>query len=166
MAGTPSLVTIAGFGLAGTGIWLITRAEEGNRPQGLGMALISGLGFAGYFLCIKRAGDGSPLWIAGLSRACSLVVTGIIVALWARKTRILQADIRLALLTGAIDVTGSALFVHALQNGRLDSVVVLSSLYPAFTVLLARLVLKEHLPGWKVVGMLAALAAVPMIALR
>jgi len=42
--------------------------------------------------------------------------------------------------------------------------VVLSSLYPAITVLLARVFLHERLTPWKMVGMLATLAAVPMIA--
>ena len=77
-----------------------------------------------------------------------------------------RPDIRLAIFAGCIDVTGSALFVRAVQTGRLDTVVVLSSLYPAVTVLLAWLVLKEHLLRWKLVGMFAALLAVPMIALR
>ena len=63
-------------------------------------------------------------------------------ALW--KLRISRPDIRMAIFTGCIDVSGSALFVRAMQTGRLDSVVVLSSLYPAVTVLLARFVLKEH----------------------
>jgi drug/metabolite transporter (DMT)-like permease len=43
---------------------------------------------------------------------------------------------------------------------------VLSSLYPAITVLLARLFLREHFTRWKAVGILAALLAVPMIALQ
>jgi drug/metabolite transporter (DMT)-like permease len=42
---------------------------------------------------------------------------------------------------------------------------VLSSLYPAITVLLARFILKEHFTRWKTLGLLAALLAVPMIAL-
>jgi drug/metabolite transporter (DMT)-like permease len=41
---------------------------------------------------------------------------------------------------------------------------VISSLYPAVTVLLARLFLHERFTPWKVIGMMAALAAVPMIA--
>jgi drug/metabolite transporter (DMT)-like permease len=56
------------------------------------------------------------------------------------------------------------LFVRASQSGRLDEAVVISSLYPAVTVLLARLFLHEHFTRWRFVGLLAALAAVPMIA--
>ncbi len=165
-AGAPSMVRIGGFLLAGAGIWLITRPEEGSRPHGLGLAVLSGLGFAGYFLCIKQAGSGSQFWIAGLSRSCSFFLTGAIVVLAGKIPAIVRSDRWLAILTGCIDVSGSALFVRAMQTGRMDSVVVLSSLYPAVTVLLARFVLNEHLPRWKAVGMLAALVAVPMIALR
>jgi drug/metabolite transporter (DMT)-like permease len=67
-------------------------------------------------------------------------------------------------LTGCIDSLGTVLFVRASQTGRLDEAVVISSLYPAVTVLLARLFLKEHFTRWRFVGLLAALAAVPMIA--
>jgi drug/metabolite transporter (DMT)-like permease len=72
--------------------------------------------------------------------------------------------VRWALLTGCVDSIGTVFFVRASQSGRLDEAVVLSSLYPAVTVLLARLLLKEHFTRWRFVGLLAALAAVPMIA--
>jgi drug/metabolite transporter (DMT)-like permease len=75
--GLPGGITVTGFLLAGTGLWLISRPENGVRPEGLGLALLSGIGFAGYFLCIKQAGSGSALWIAGLSRACSFAVTAL-----------------------------------------------------------------------------------------
>jgi drug/metabolite transporter (DMT)-like permease len=67
-------------------------------------------------------------------------------------------------LAGFMDICGSALFIRASQLGRLDVSVVLSSLYPAVTVLLARVFLHERFTRWRAVGMLAALAAVPMIA--
>ena len=56
-------------------------------------------------------------------------------------------------------MTGSVLFIRASQTGRLDTAVVLSSLYPAITVLLARIFLREHFTRWKALGMLAALIA-------
>jgi drug/metabolite transporter (DMT)-like permease len=55
-------------------------------------------------------------------------------------------------------------FIHAAQIGRLDAAVVLSSLYPAVTVVLARIFLHEHFSRSRIIGMLAALAAVPLIA--
>jgi drug/metabolite transporter (DMT)-like permease len=61
-------------------------------------------------------------------------------------------------------MTGSTVFIRASQIGRLDDAVVLSSLYPAVTVLLARIFLHEHFSRTRTIGMVAALAAVPMIA--
>ena len=69
-----------------------------------------------------------------------------------------------AAIAGIFDVIASALFIYASQRGRLDEAVVITSLYPAVTVLLARVFLKEHFSRWKFVGLLAALAAVPLIA--
>lgn len=164
--GLPGFVPVAGFLLAGTGLWLISRPEDGIRPQGLGLALLAGVLFAGYFLCIKRAGEGSALWIAGISRACSFVVTAVIVFSGGKFRGITPKSIGLAAFAGCVDVSGSVLFVRAAQTGRLDTVVVLSSLYPAVTVVLAWLLLREHFSRWKAIGMVAAIAAVPMIALQ
>jgi drug/metabolite transporter (DMT)-like permease len=165
LEGMPGPLRMAGFALAGLGIWLIARPEEGmGRPQGIGLAALAGIGFAGYFLCIKQAGNGSALWFAAVSRAVSFVATGAIV-LMTRQFRPMDArGIRWGILAGVLDVSGSAFFIHASQKGRLDTAVMVSSLYPAFTVLLARIFLKEQFTRWKVTGLLAALLAVPMIA--
>ena len=102
----------------------------------------------------------------GLSRLGSLVLTGVIVLLGRNFRQITRPGVGFGVLAGCLDVTGSALFVRASQTGRLDTAVVLSSLYPAVTVLLARLLLKERFTRWKALGMVAALLAVPMIAWR
>lgn len=164
--GWPGRLTIAGFVLAGVGIWLIARVEDGGvRPEGLGLAVVSGLGFAGFFLCIRQAGDISVLWAAGFSRLASLLATGAFVVATRQFQPLARAGIGLGILAGALDSTGSAVFVRASQAGRLDAAVVISSLYPAVTVLLARFLLDEHLSRWRMVGLLAALLAVPMIAM-
>jgi drug/metabolite transporter (DMT)-like permease len=67
-------------------------------------------------------------------------------------------------LAGFMDISGSALFIRASQAGRMDVAVVLSSLYPAITVVLAGIFLHERFTRWKLAGLLAALAAVPLIA--
>ena len=162
--GPPGRIRTAGFFLAAAGLWLITRSEDGSSPEGVGLAIIAGIGFAGFYLCVRQAGDAPAVWIALLTRTGGLLITGVIVSLQRRFREITGAGVRWAVVTGCIDSLGTMLFVRASQSGRLDEAVVLSSLYPAVTVLLARVFLKERFTRWRFVGLLAALAAVPMIA--
>ena len=162
--GLPGRVPLIGFGFAVAGLWLITRTEDGRSPDGIGLAVLAGIGFAGFYLCIHQAGEGSVFWIAALTRAGGLIITGLVVLMQRRFHDITASGVRWAVLTGSIDSLGTMLFVRASQTGRLDEAVVISSLYPAVTVLLARIVLKEHLTRWRFVGLLVALASVPMIA--
>jgi drug/metabolite transporter (DMT)-like permease len=162
--GWPGPIRIAGFLLAAVGLWLITRAEDGSAPEGIGLAILAGIGFAGFYLCIRQAGDAPPLWVASLTRISGLLTTGAIALAQRRFREITSAGLLWAVVTGCVDSLGTVLFVRASQSGRLDEAVVLSSLYPAVTVLLARIFLKEHFTRWRFAGLLAALASVPMIA--
>lgn len=165
--GSPGLAPLLGFVCAGCGVWLISRQEgDVGRPEGLGWAALAGVGFAGFYLCIHQAGNESAAWLAAISRVTSLAVTTIVVLFSDALRRVDRQTLFLAVLAGTLDVTGTVVFIRASQMGRLDAAVVISSLYPAITVLLARLVLQEHFTRWKTVGMLAALAAVPLIALQ
>jgi drug/metabolite transporter (DMT)-like permease len=163
--GFPGYRHVFGFILAGIGVWLISRTEaDAGRPNGLGMAVLAGIGFAGFYLCIHQAGNASALWVAACSRSASLVVTGAFV-LFGRHLRAVPAPVLgIAVVAGILDITGSTVFIRAAQIGRLDDAVVLSSLYPVVTVLLARIFLHEHFSRARTIGMVAALAAVPMIA--
>jgi len=163
--GFPGYRHLLGFILAGIGVWLISRTKAGvGRPEGLGMAVLAGIGFAGFYLSAHQAGGASALWIATCSRVGALLVTGSIV-LFGRHLRAVPAPVLgIAVVAGILDLTGSVGFIRASQIGRLDEAVVISSLYPAVTVLLARIFLHEHFSRARTIGMVAALAAVPMIA--
>ena len=167
--GAPSRRSIAGFALAIFAIWLITRPESqgdgapSGRPKGAAAAALAGVGFAGFYLCVHQA-SGSVAWIAAISRVGSFTATAIAVVATGAPLAMDRPSIAFGVISGFFDITASALFIYASQRGRLDEAVVITSLYPAVTVLLARLFLKERFSGWKFVGLLAALAAVPMIA--
>ncbi|MFY9647124.1 MAG: DMT family transporter [Terriglobales bacterium] len=163
--GFPGSRQVIGFILAGIGVWLISRTEgAAGRPEGLGVAVMAGIGFAGWYLCAHQAGNASALWVAAWSRSASFLITSAIV-LFGRHVRVVPMPVlSIALVAGLLDVTGSVAFIRASQVGRLDAAVVLSSLYPAITVVLARVFLHEHFSRGRTVGMIAALASVPMIA--
>jgi len=173
MEGAPRRWTMVGFVLAIVAIWLITRPEsppkglpengESGPPKGVAMAALAGVGFAGFYLCIHQA-SGSPAWIALVSRVGSFTTTAVAVAATRAPLALDRPRAALGMLAGFLDIIASALFIFANQHGRLDEAVVITSLYPAVTVLLARFLLKEHFSRWKFVGLLAALAAVPLIA--
>lgn len=169
MEGAPSRWSMGGFVLAILAIWLITRPEASNgekepgRPPGVGMAALAGVGFAGFYLCIHQA-SGSAVWIAAISRIGSFTATAVAVIATRAPLGLDRPRAALGMFAGCFDVTASALFIYASQRGRLDEAVVITSLYPAVTVLLARIFLNEHFSRWRFVGLLAALAAVPLIA--
>src|SRR5262249_18700371 len=113
---------------------------------------------------VKQAGDASPLWIGFCSRVVSFVTTSFLVIAGGRVASMERRVLAMAIVAGCCDISGSVLFIWAAQAGRLDTAVVLAALYPAVKALLARLFLKEHFSRSKTVGMLAALAAVPLVA--
>jgi len=169
LEGAPRRWAILGFALAIFALWLITRPEpsgqndESGHPKGVAAAALAGVGFAGFYLCIHQA-SGSPTWVAAISRIGSFAATAVAVLVTRAPIALDRAPAVLGAFAGCLDIIACALFIFASEHGRLDEAVVITSLYPAVTVLLARLVLKEHFSRWKFVGLLAALAAVPLIA--
>lgn len=162
--GVPGIRHIFGFILAGIGVWLISRNETGSgRPEGLGVAVFAGIGFAGFYLCTHQAGNVSAWWVAAWARVGSLLITGTIVLFGKHLRPVPTPVMAVALTAGVLDVGGSVAFIHSSQIGRLDNAVVLSSLYPAVTVLLARVFLHEHFSLGRTIGIVAALVSVPMI---
>lgn len=162
--GLPRDLQLLGFGLALASIWLLSRPERlGDRPAGLGMALLAGLGFGIFFTALGQIGESAVFWplVAGRVAACALM------AAFALATRrpIIPPHLPLGLLflAGTLDVGGNLFFLLATQRGRLDVVAVLASLYPAATAILAWLIAREHMTRLQVIGVLVALLAIAAI---
>jgi drug/metabolite transporter (DMT)-like permease len=162
--GLPQPVQLAGFALALIAVGLISRPERAmGRPEGLGLALLAGLGFGGFLILIGQVSHGAIFWplvVAGLSSSlCMLAVVLIMRQEVLPKKEVLP----LVLLAGTLDVAGNVFYVLATHAGRLDVAAVLSSLYPAVTVLLAAILLKERVTRLQAVGILVAVVAIPLI---
>jgi drug/metabolite transporter (DMT)-like permease len=165
--GVPHPVQVAGFILAGLGIWFISKPDHiAGPPKGLGLALLAGFGFAGFFLCISQTGNSSAVWSAALSRCLSLLLVGAIVIAKRWRGPLAARRAYIGLLAGTLDVSGTLFFIRAEQTGRLDVSVVLCSLYPLITVMLAGYFLKERFTRLKLAGIAAAVLAMPLIVFR
>ncbi len=164
--GLPSLLQLGGFVLALLAIGLISRPEQAKgRPEGIGLALLAGCGFGCFFILISRVNHTATFWPLAVARLTSVLLLLIVVRIRQQQVRMLPKLMiaPLVLLAGVLDAIGNAFFVLATHVGRLDIAAVLSSLYPAATVLLAALVLRERVTRIQAIGILLALAAVPLI---
>lgn len=164
--GLPGGLQLAGFGVGLAGIWLLSRPERlGARPEGLGMAVAAGLGFAGFFIFLDQIGEDTVFWPLVAGRAAACAVMAIFALATHRPLLLRQSPLRLLTLAGILDVAGNLFFLLAIQYGRLDVTAVLGSLYPAVTATLARLIIKEHMTRLQITGVGAAVLAIVLITL-
>ena len=164
--GSPGTLRLAGFALALAGVWLLTAAGAGvarAEPGTLVLPLLAGVSFGLFLVFIHRAGGSAILWPLTAARATSM---GVLTAIGGATGTLRlpgRAALGLTCLAGLLDTGGNAFFLLAAQAGRLDVAGVLSSLYPAATILLACLVLGERLTGRQTAGALATLAAIACV---
>jgi drug/metabolite transporter (DMT)-like permease len=162
--GLPDRLQTAAFLLALVSIWLIARPDgQIDSHRGLGLATLAGIGFGLFLIAGKQAGHDGVFWPLVVARATSTLLMLIVVAVSVRDARSLRAAFTPILLAGLADSAGNALFVAATRHGRLDVAAVLSSLYPASTVILARVLLKERISPMQTAGIVGALASVAII---
>ncbi|MCU1689312.1 MAG: conserved rane protein of unknown function [Jatrophihabitantaceae bacterium] len=128
------------------------------------LALIAGVGFGGYFICLARADADSGLWPVVLARLCASALT-IPIAFRMRAVHRLGGSLLvLAAAGGALDALANLFFLLASREGYLSLASVITSLYPAGTVLLAAMLLRERTTGLQRAGFAVAAAAVVLVA--
>jgi drug/metabolite transporter (DMT)-like permease len=165
--GMPDRIQLVGFALALVSTWLVARPDgEIDSHRGLGLAVLAGVLFGLFLVAGKQAGHGGVFWPLVAARTASTLLMLAIVALSPRDTRSLRTALLPILLSGLLDSAANALFIAATRHGRLDVAAVLSSLYPASTVILARALLKERLSATQNAGIVGALLSVALISAR
>jgi drug/metabolite transporter (DMT)-like permease len=162
-----------GLGLALPAVWLTARTEHEDVHAGTSASssvvdgVLAGLGFAVLFIALQRAGRGEGLW----PTASSQIVAALpMLALHARALRRVPGGppedgwLRLGpWFAGVLVAVAAICFFLATQRGLLTVVAVLTSLYPAVTVALARWLLAERIGRWQGVGLALAAVSVALI---
>jgi drug/metabolite transporter (DMT)-like permease len=165
LEGLPAPSQLLGFGLALCGVWFITRPGAGSRIQvrDLVLPVVAGLGFGVFFILIDHVSAAAVLWPLAAARTASVLALLVVVLLTRQRARPVAGQMPLILMSGLFDTGGNAFYALAAGAGRLDIAAVLSSLYPAVTVVLARLILKERLSRLQGFGLALAMIAVLLI---
>lgn len=167
--------TVAAFGvvIALVAIFIVgrePRASAGDADsswmgsKGIPEALIAGVGFGAFFIFLSNAAPASGVWPLVGARLASLALLWVILAAIPGTVSIRAETNPLILAAGLLDIIANALFLYATRGGLLTIVAVLSSLYPAATVLLARVVLGERLSRSQAGGVALAVAGIALIA--
>ena len=165
--GLPGRTRLVGFALAFLGIWLVSqtiRQDIEVSRMSFALACLAGAGFGGFFIFIAQVERGlvfTPLIVTRCITLCvALVLLRIRRLPWGPLT-----PNPTALVAGVLDAGGNVFYLLAKQATRLDVAAVLSSLYPASTVLLSCILLKEKVTRTQWLGVAVCLAAIIFITL-
>ena len=163
--GLPGMWQLIGFGLSMTGIWLVTLTKDGDGElvkKGLGLGLLAGVGFGGFLTIIAQM-EGEQVFAPLIFAKLSALSVALIMLRIRRLPLPKLAHSAVAIWSGVLDTGGNFFYLFATQFTRLDIAAVLSSLYPAATVLLSGIFLKEKLSKAQWLGVGVCLLAIGMI---
>ena len=169
----PAATTFGGIALAIVAIVLVSQSSDGGsgtrgeaderRRKAFFLAVLSGVVIGFFFVALSRTSSQAGLWPLVAARTVSVGLFAVMAVLASRSLRIPAAILGIVVAAGALDMLANFLYLVASRAGPLSVVVTLASLYPASTVLLARLVLHERLSARQWVGVACALVAVAVI---
>lgn len=167
----PGTTALVGAAIALVAIGLVSSPQDGGealegRGREVTLTLVAGAAFGVVFILLGGTSDDSGLWPVLVMRVASVSLVTLALLARGRAPRLPPPGTRALVATaGILDVSANGLFVFAAREGLLSTVSVVSSLYPAATVVLAAALLHEHPDRRQRVGLVAALLGVFLIAL-
>lgn len=165
--GLPATSDLIGILVALVAVWIISSGINLAKINlnDLGLPALAGLGFGLFFILIARASTQTTIWPLVFARSSSVVFIFLVGLLLGKNEIPLRGQMPIIALAGIFDTAGNILFILSTRFGRLDIAAVLGSLYPAATVFLAWMVLKERLTRRQWVGIVLVIFAVILIAI-
>jgi|tagenome__1003787_1003787.scaffolds.fasta_scaffold20771060_2 drug/metabolite transporter (DMT)-like permease len=151
-------------------IWLVAREPDAGAPatpagSGARDGVLAGVGFGGLFACLGQVDSGAGFWPLVLNQVVGVIVVAIAATALRAPWLPRHAAAWGGALAGLLGAVATWAFLLATHHGLLTVSAVLTSLYPAFTVLLAALVLREHVHRLQAWGLALCGVAVVLVAL-
>ena len=168
----PSALAFVGIALALIAIVIVGRGAEHDPAPSvtplheLALGAGAGIGFGIVFILFSESASGSGLWPVLIARCTSVPLLVVAVIILRQSPRVTRSGLAPVLGAGLFDVTANALIVLAIRRGLLSLVAPVASLYPATTVVLARLVLHERIGRQRAGGLALGLVGLALIATR
>lgn len=159
----PSLIAGVGVVISLGAVALVSGASnfaEFRARDGIPEGVVAGALFGIFFILISNA-TSPEVWTITIARTASILVLIVVVAVGRISLRPPPGIGWMIVVAGIGDVVANLFFLAAERRGLLSLVAVISSLYPASTVLLARIVLKERMTQLQKIGL--ALAAIGVV---
>jgi uncharacterized membrane protein len=159
------VVAIVAVGLLGLAPPALDGADRhpADVAKGVRVALASGVAIGWFLVALGQTSAAAGLWPLAVSRTVSVALFTAM-ALATRQPLVVPGPaLAPAVACGGLDMVANALYLVAVREGQLSLVATLASLYPASTVLLARVVLGERLGPWQQLGVASAVAAIALI---
>ncbi|MCW2765891.1 MAG: family transporter [Nocardioides sp.] len=165
----PALLVWVGILVALPAIWLVAREPQASahgrrRGAGLGDGVLAGLGFGTLFAALAQIPEEAGL----LPLALNQVVAAVAIVLVARALRapwVPREPLALVgMVSGCLGALAAGAFLVATHGGYLTVTAILTSLYPAFTVVLAATLLREHVHRAQALGLGLCAVAVVLVA--
>ena len=164
--GRPSGWHIAGFCIASGAIWLLAMPEKSQKFQWrqIGLPITAGVFLGLSLIFVDQAAEQTVLWSLVVARFAAIAILGVLLLILGKGSMPSMNSCPIVCLAGLFDTGGYTFYALAACTGRLDTSAVLACMYPATTVILAWLLLKERLSGRQWIGIVAALIAITLIA--
>jgi drug/metabolite transporter (DMT)-like permease len=151
--------------VGGVAVSLEKKATVNKKRLAAGIvpALGAALGFGAFYVVMDMAGAVDPLWAAMVSRSSFFLflLPAVLLKRPSLKVKVIHLPVVFAI--GILDGTAVFAYTTATTKGMLSLVSVVSSLYPAVSVILAALILKERLRGLQFFGVVMAIVGVALI---